>query len=249
MIIMDEKSYAESILAENSMAKNPMESMNLLARYYFYGGHKKRDIHEKLEEFLLRRDPNVNLVKWQTAIDRISARAGKYPLIQIESVPVTQKELDVCASVRGKQAKQLMFALICFAKFAYMVNKDNSGWVNKEDRDIFVAANVVTNRRRQAFMLHDLRDAGLIRFGKRVDNVNINVCCLDLDGAPVLSVTDMRNLGNQYQNYMGGGYIECAGCGLVVRKMSNAQKYCRECASDVHKKKAADTSAKKRIAS
>ena len=79
-------------------------------------------------------------------------------------------------------------------------------------------ANVQISTKRQSLMLSDLRDIGVIRSSKKVDNVNINVLCLDDDGDPVMQVTDFRNLGNQYLMYHGHQYIECASCGLVVPK-------------------------------
>ena len=77
----------------------------------------------------------------------------------------------------------------------------------------------------------------MIRFSKKVDNVNINVLCLDEGGDPVMQVTDFRNLGNQYLMYHGHQYIECASCGLVVPKKNNSQRYCKHCGEERNRQK------------
>lgn len=240
-IVLNECEYVEKILKGCILGPKPTETLSRIARYYFsVDGFKKSDVHTELEKFMLRCDPTINLVKWQDTIDRIVKGASKFPLICIESVPITEMEIAVCDSLDGVQSRRLMFTLICLAKYSNMLNEKNGGWVNKQDKEIFKLANVVTSIKRQSLMLNDFREAGLIRFSKKVDNVNINVQCLDSDGEAVLSVSDFRNLGYQYMRFHGGSYIECEECGLVIKKRSNAQKYCHDCAVDVNRQRARD---------
>ena len=119
-----------------------------------------------------------------------------------------------------------------------MANEQNAGWVNRPDKEIFKLANVVTSVKRQSLMLNDLRSSGLIRFSRKVDNININVQCIDMDGDAYLQITDFRNLGYQYMRYCGEPYFECAECGIVIKRMSNAQKYCHDCAVDINRQNA-----------
>ena len=84
-------------------------------------------------------------------------------------------------------------------------------------------------------MLNDLRDAGLVEFGKKVDSTNIRVTCIDDDSPVVARITDFRNLGFQYSMLNGERFIECACCGMVVKPASNRQKYCKSCALEVNR--------------
>lgn len=240
-IVLNESDYVERILKRYVLGPKPTETLSRIARYYFsVDGYKKSDVRTELENYMLRCDPTINLVKWQDTIDRIIKSAAKFPLIHIESVPITEKEMSICDSLDGVQSRRLLFTLICLAKYSNLVNEKNGGWVNRQDREIFRLANVVTPIKRQSLMLNDFRAAGLIRFSKKVDNVNINVLCLDDDGTSVLDVTDFRNLGYQYMRFHGGSYIECEECGLVIKKRSNAQKYCHDCAVDVNRQRTRD---------
>lgn len=252
-IVLNEYEYVESVLQEHRLGPKPTETLTRVARYYSsFDGAKKSDVRNQLEEFMLRCDPSINLVKWQETLDRIVKGASKYPLVDIESVPITEKELAICdglskdtvrrdlsmyKSTTGKPMKRLLFTLICLAKYSDLVNSNNGGWVNRTDKEIFRLANVVTPIRRQSLMLNDLREFGYIRFSRKVDNVNINVQCLDHDGEPVMHIKDFRNLGYQYMRYCGETYIECQQCGLVVKQRNNSQKYCPDCAVDVNRQK------------
>lgn len=239
--MLNEREYVEGILDGCVLGPKPTETLSRIARYYFsVGNFKKSEVHTELENFMLRCDPAINLVKWQDTIDRIVKSATKFPLIHIESVPITEKEMDICDSLDGVQNRRLMFTLICLAKYSDLVNEKNDGWVNRPDKEIFKLANVVTSIKRQSLMLNDFRSAGLIRFSKKVDNVNINVQCIDNDGSPVLEINDFRNLGYQYMRFHGGAYIECEECGLVIKKRSNAHKYCHDCAVDVNRQRSRD---------
>ena len=210
-----------------------------------------------LEDFLIKADPAINIVMWQDAIERQIKNAEKYPLLEIESVPVTQKELDACTGLTaaagrkrfsgpkagvGKQSVmgRLLFTMICLAKFGNIVNEQNDSWVNRQENEVFRLANIDTNSKRRALMYSDLRDIGLIRFSKKVDNINVRVTCVDPDGEPVLAVTDFRNLGNQFRMYCGEPYFECASCGLVVKRKNNSQLYCEDCGVIMNRKKTLD---------
>lgn len=239
-IVLNERECAMEALQRCVLDTKPLETLGRVAKYYRAEGYRKSEIHSMLESFMLKCDPAINIVKWQDAIDRQIEDAKKFPLIELDGVPITQSELDSCSGLAGKQMKRLMFTLICLAKFCNAVNGKNNNWVNRPDKEIFKMANVVTSLKRQSLMLNDLREAGLIRFSRKVDNININVPCVDNTGTPVLIITNYRNLGYQYMRYCGEPYFECASCGVVIKSTGNNHKYCSDCAADIHRQKARD---------
>lgn len=237
-VVLNERIYAEGLLAENSLTTKPIEALTIIARYYLWVGHPKKEIARLLEEHLIRSDPKANIVKWRPIINRISKASDRYPLVQLESIPVTEAEIDSCQKVSGVQRQRLAFTMLCFAKFYNSVNPQNNGWVNKTDREVFSAANVLEKVRTQSLLVSDLWDAGLIEFSKKVDNVNSRVTFICDDSPVVLNVTDFRNLGNQYMMYMGHPYIECQSCGAVVRRVGKRKRFCRACAEENHRAQA-----------
>ena len=51
-----------------------------------------------------------------------------------------------------------------------------------------------------------------------------------MDGESVLEISDFRELGYEYLNYIGDDkFIRCSECSRLVRKNNNRQKYCNDC--------------------
>lgn len=239
-IILDEKVYVENILESPELGKKPSETLSRVAKYYRASGYKDREIAGLVEDFLLKCDPNINIVKWQNMIDKVVRSSAKYGLIRISGVVITRSEMDCIESIGSKTLQRLMFTLLCVAKYCNAVNPKNNNWVNKPDKEIFALAGIKATIKKQSLMINDLWSAGYIAFSNVVNNININVCIVDNDSEPVMVITDFRNLGNQLLMYQGEPYMECGCCGVVVKRNSNAQKYCNDCANEVNIKKTTD---------
>ena len=58
-------------------------------------------------------------------------------------------------------------------------------------------ANIKTSIKRQSLMFAELRNAGFIRFSKKIDNLNVQVLFMT-PGETAIHIQDFRNLGYQY---------------------------------------------------
>lgn len=236
-IVLNEKACAEFAIENLTLGNKPIETLGRVARYYYSEGYKKKEIVGLLEDFVLKCDPAINIVKWQSAIDRQARGADKYKLIDIPGVSITQREMEKIQSIDGKLLQRLMFSMLCLAKYGNAVSPNNNCWVNRKDKEIFKLANIAITSKRQSLMINDLWTMGFIGYSRVVDNVNINVKIIDEESPTVLFVSDFRNLGNQYMRYCGEKYIECHCCGKVVKQNKNKQKYCNECAVEINRQK------------
>lgn len=236
-IVLNEKACAEHAIANLTLGSKPIETLGRVARYYYSEGYKKREIGSLLEDFMLKCDPTINIVKWQATIDRQVNSADKYELIDIPGVAVTKSEMEQIKKIEGKLLQRLMFTMLCLAKYGNAINPNNNSWVNRKDKEIFSLANITITTKRQSLMINDLWTLGYIGYSRVVDNININVKIVDDESPVELFVTDFRNLGNQYMRYCGEKYIECQCCGVVIRKDSNVQRYCRDCAAEINRQK------------
>ena len=244
-IILNEREHAEAALQNLVLNKKPIETLSCVAKYYYSEGYKRKEIEQKLESFLLRCEPDISILKWQNTISWLVRGAEKYPLVEIDHIPITRNEIALCNKQKSKHKQQLLFTLICFAKFSNKVTSGNSNWVNRQDREIFKAANIAISVKRQSLMLNDLREEGYIKFSKRVDSINIIVLCLDNESEPELYISDFRNLGFQLAHHNGESYFECQSCGVTVKKKVNNQKYCSDCAAKANREKALENWHKK----
>lgn len=236
-IVLNERACAEYALDNLSLGAKPIETLGRVARYYYSIGYKKKDIGSLLEDFMLKCDPAINIVKWQAAIDRQVSSADKYELIDISGISITRAEIDKIQQIDGKLLQRLMFTMLCLAKYGNAVNPKNNNWVNKKDKEIFSLANISLTTKRQSLMINDLWTMQYIGFSRVVDNININVKIIDDSSPTVLYISDFRNLGNQYMRYCGEKYIECECCGKVVKENHGKQHYCNECAIEIDRQK------------
>ena len=102
-IVLNEYEWAEQMISNHELGNKPIETLNRVAKYYFENRYSKREIRKLLDTFLTQCDPSVSLVHWSETLDRVAKNVGKFPLIRLDGVRITQKELDKIESLGGKQ--------------------------------------------------------------------------------------------------------------------------------------------------
>ena len=219
-----------------SLGKRPYDTIVRVAKYYKSEGYSKADIRKKVEQFMIRCDPTISLVKWEASINSALAVAEKYPLICIDGVEITKEELMIIDSISGVLLQRLLFTLVCLAKLGNAMNPKNNNWVNRPQNEIFKLANINITSKRQSLMINDLWRAGMVEYSKLVDNTNLRVTAV-CDGIYYATIDDFRNLGNQYMQYLndGEGYFNCEICGITLKQRGRNQKYCECCAEEMNR--------------
>ena len=246
-IILDEREWAENAIAYKQLGAKPSATLSRVARYFRQvDGYSKSEVRKKIDDFLLQCDPKASIAKWDNLLDSIVSDSDKRPLVDIEGISITEGELCVIDTLLSRQPKRLAFALMCSAKYYNLVNAMNNNWVNTPDREIMKMANISTSVRRQSQMLREMRDAGLLEFSKKIDNLNVQVLFINQDSPTIIHITDYRNLGNQYLLYCGEPYFKCAQCGLTIKRNKNVQKYCSDCAAEMYIKKSVESVMRRR---
>ena len=243
MIVMNEREWAEDMIAAHSLGAKPFETLYRVARYYLDSNVPKQDVRKLLDAFLLQCEPSSSLPKWSDVLDSALALACKREAVMLDAIEITEPEMARIDALRGRQLRRLAFTLLCLAKYWNAVLPGGGGWVNNRDAEIMRLANIKTSIRRQAALYHSLYELGLIRFSRKVDNTNVCVSFLE-PGVPVMRVTDLRNLGYQYLMAHGEPYFPCRNCGIVTKytnpQESWKQKYCTACAAEMELKQRAE---------
>lgn len=232
---MNETQAAENIIANKVVGKKPMQDINLLARYFLtYPDENgkfptKKELIVTLQEYLKGQYDDYQSVKWQELIEKAIKRAKTSPIIDLEYIPVTQRELDIIKDISNKKLEKLAFTCLVVAKYYNLRSPSNNGYVNLDYSSLFKLARVTATTYEQPLLLNDLKQKGLVQRCKKVDNPNFKVLFIDDTSDIVLKVNDLRELGYTYLEYLGEPFIRCAGCGVLMRKKSNAMKYCKDC--------------------
>lgn len=234
MIILNEKEYCENVLRTGELGDKPFQTLSLLAKYYYHHlGYRRSRISKCLYTIMEQCYPRFNImkVKIADACESIAAKAGKYPLYEIDGIWITQSELDIIDQLKDEKMQRVLFTLLCLAKLGNAKREKNNGWVNVETREIFNLARVSCRVPDRDFMLGKLGKMGLLEFPKKNDNISNRVTFINDASEKVLKVNDFRELGYEYKKFKGHNYIRCRECGILIRGNKNGTKqYCSACA-------------------
>ena len=239
-IVLNEYEWAERMINNHDLGKRPVETLNRVAKYYLTTGYSKREIRRMLDTFLVQCDPSASLPSWSDVLDKIAKNVDRRPIIQMDGIDVTVKEMEAIEKLEGKQLRRLAFTLLCVAKYWDAVSERNDHWVNTSDREIMQMANIRPSIRQQSNMFAELKARGMIQFSKKIDNLNVKALFIE-DGETAIHIHDFRNLGYQYLKYYGAPYFECVNCGLVVKNKGHGHKYCLDCATEMRIKKSVES--------
>lgn len=238
-VVLNETKQAEYIIEKGEVGNKPTSTLFLLGKYYRQKENlDKEQTINKLNEFMVKNYKNYNPVLWEDVIEDIAKKANKYPLREIDSIGITQSELDKIAELHNIKYEKLLFTMLCYAKLYNTISENNNGWVNTDIQELYRVARVTVKYRKDKFLfLNDIESTGLISFSNKNDNLNLKINFCDMDGESVLEVSDFRELGYEYLNYIkDGSFVICKRCNRLVRKKSKhdySTKYCSECAKFV----------------
>lgn len=243
MYILNEKEYIRDILASG---KKPDVISNgylitLIAKYYFDREKSSEDLIEIVKKKIL--DFNIegyqeyryaNKIK-KTCIELYELESENL-FRELEYVPIYEKELKVVESLPNDRQKKFMFTLYAIARY---MNCD--GWINKKDSkglsEVFKLANITLSSDKKNELLNDLYSNGYIHFGKKINNLNIQVELSDENDNVVYKITEFNNIGNQYIGNFKKGYKQCKCCGKKIKNTVVNKLYCNKCAKETNKNK------------
>lgn len=231
-VVLNETKQAEYIIEKGEVGTKPTSTLFLLGKYYRQKENLDKDqTVNKLNEFMVKNYKNYNSALWEEGIEDIAKKANKYPLREIDSIGITQSELDKIAELHNTKYEKLLFTMLCYAKLYNTISENNNGWVNTDIQELYRVARVTVKYRKDKFLfLNDIERTGLISFSNKNDNLNLKINFFDMDGESVLEISDFRELGYEYLNYIGDDkFIRCSECSRLVRKNNNRQKYCNDC--------------------
>lgn len=182
--------------------------------------------------------PCYHPVSWSSSIEKYANAADKYPLCKCKGIWITARELKTIEELQDKVLERLAFTLLCLAKFMNFKSPDNNGWINYSNGEIYSMACINTTAFEKDIKINRLRELGLIKYAKKVNNLGIQVLYIDEDSEKALFVSDFRKLGYEWRLYKGENYIRCACCQILTKNTNGKKQYCKKCADSIDKEKA-----------
>ena len=204
----------------------------IIAKYLRSQNKTDKDIRNTLDRYMKLSFKDYNSVLWANTLDKVVRTSKKRKLINIDKIDLTESELNTVSQIDSKPCQRLLFTMLCFAKFFNIVNPNNNGWVNYNLKKIYSIARVQCNCRRHGEYERFLIQSGFLSESNKIDNVNLKVTFINDNSKVVLSVSDFRELGYEWELYNGSNQIiHCVDCDRLIKKnkYNNQTKRCKEC--------------------
>jgi hypothetical protein len=198
-MVLNERKYAIKALATFEFDESITSTLFIIAKYLHYIENKTNtEIIDCLDKFMQKVYMDYNKVSWLKLFTQAIESSIKYPLIEIDFIPITMSELNTINSLTSEQEKRVLFAMLCYAKYYNIVNPENNGWVNTDAKIIFKSAHVQKNIDEQYKMLYDMANRGHIATSKNMSTLNKQVLFINNDSEVILKISDFRDLGYEY---------------------------------------------------
>lgn len=263
--LLNEKEMIEEIIntgkLEGKVYDKKFSAIKRIAKYYISQGMDENEIEKNILLWLKkympieynRRDAIIHFVgdndynKYDLCqciryLIRQADRTYK-PYITIDSINITENELEAIKGVNNDTLKKVLFGYIIWNKI--LIKRYGGEYINSRyTNQIFKMIGIYEkkNFRQKYGLLRKLQDLGLIKIYRNC-GIYVNV---EEGGDVVMTVTDLtQSLGLQYDKYIVPSLKtkKCECCGRLFMYKTKREKYCCE----VCKKKADREKAKQRM--
>lgn len=161
-------------------------------------------------------------------------RAAKRPLYELESIKITESEMDKIQSIKDKRLERLMFVLLCMAKFQRDTIGFDNNLVDISVVDLFRMAHMTAPVDKRDDMLHELMLKGMISFPQKIDSCGMFVNIVDESDRMVIEInqTDAQDLSLAYQAFVNPKkFTRCSVCKKIIRA-NVSDGICDDCANN-----------------
>ena len=228
MIILNEVKEAELILKNADLSFCDVTKMiNLLIRYFINNkGYSEEAAINETVNHIKKYRAGFTGSQWKTTMEKIAKSAHSKPLRNIESVPVTQKEIDKINELPTDQCKKVAFTYLVLAKMNYISYRHL--WVNTADTEIMCTANINHNFDDFYKVLNILYTSEYVTPARSMLKTSIEVNFADVDGEPKFNVNHLMNLGLWWEYINGANYRFCVDCGMIFKPKSGSHIHCNK---------------------
>lgn len=218
--------------ADKDIRSDVYYKFGVVARYLYHVEDKKpKAIRAELAALAERLDQNYDEDYWTAVITKIlNGKYKKKNIVDIDYIPISSAEIDAIKTVDGMDKQRVLFALLCLAKYRKTYSGGSTdGWVDISPQDLFKLANSkITSSKRRLDVIRSLYVGGQISLSKKITNTSIHVNIIGGDDEGC-AVSDFRDLGYLYEEYLGKEFGRCCVCGRLIQKDGCYKKYCKEC--------------------
>lgn len=241
MIMYNEKDVVGEIIANHDKPYKMTyyKLIRYIAMYYYDEWHELRigqyvdNVLEKMREFNF----DISYQEWKFVqytrrfCKKLISGKARHELLDIRSVNITRKEMNIIQSAETEKQQMLMFTFFVVAKISIAP----SGWINYDLKDVFDLADVKLTKLNRHKMIHELYAQKLIRLNEYPDKRGYYIELQDDSNDIMMTITDFEHVGRQYLEKYKDGWKMCERCKRMIRMHAPNQKYCKKCAEIIKK--------------
>lgn len=235
-IILNERKYIEEVLAGN---RKPEElSIKKFIKLLAYYNRNVLELStkknaDKIIETAARCYPEFSITGFSQVIDHYVNMSKTKRLIEIESIPVTEREFKIIRSLYSVACERVLFTMLVYAKYNNLLRSIDGNWTNIPLKTVWKVSRVTGSNDEKYEIVRKLLKKKLITQSRNSSSNNFKVNIVDNSSPIVLEITDMRELGLQYLRFVGRQIDKnikiCRKCGIHYRALSSNQLYCKKC--------------------
>lgn len=258
-IVLNEQKIINAALNDKIIDDIPTKTLRVLIKhYYLQGMEDKITLKEQLLYFMEQNYTGYKRSKWEKSVDGIVNRfiknINKYKvkiqLTNIESVNVTQSELDKITEIRElvdlddlskKNLEKICFIILIYAKISNQELNNKEGWINKSCSTILKEARVNLKGDEKKRIFNHLYNLGYISQRAANDKTSMKINFIDVEEVSdvVITVDDFENVLYYFLNWKGEKWRRCEyvnenkeNCNkwFKLKSPNSNQKYCNICA-------------------
>ena len=224
----NEKKYAENMLQNGFIKNKILFELRILAKYFFYLGKNRNDVRQNVVQFCEHYCPNFNEIKYRKLINDVCNYAKNNKLIKINSVLISNEELNKIKSLNDLKLEKLMFVMLVICKCYNEILNSNNNKVYANLTDLFSLAKLNIRVSARQKMIKELIDKEFITMSLNC-NYTVKICdkhCTNIG----IEINDFNNFVWIYEDYLGLIKIkDCVVCGDRIKANSSNHRYCAKC--------------------
>lgn len=250
--LANERKYVEDMIKSKTLNVNrPGKDINSLIKYLYEQNPKitKQELIDQLNKVLLEIVQDEKAVKrWQVSIkeyvDTFMSYANNFKgLSHVESVTITEHELDMIMDLQDKKLEYVAFALLVYLKIKNKINDKQDLFVTTNDEDIKIIKKITgyktLSTKQCALMINELQNRGYTKNGIG-GAVSSKLIYVDYDSEDVIEIFDFTvdNIHLYYKTFLNGDrVVHCKQCGKITIPNGNRTEYCEHCGSITERKR------------
>lgn len=233
MVLNEELYIKDLILGQNGEVRNLKQQIEMITKYNYHI-LKMSDIenYNSVVGWMSKNNNEFCENNYSNIITHYIKKAQKSVIHNIESIVITENELNTIREQNNIRYEKILFVLLCMAKYQREVNGFDNGLVVYNISKLFKDSRVVVAKDDREVVLHELLQRDLIGLPLKNNTKCLLIKFID-DSSPekmLINDLDCKELAYTYLNFIGNSKIfRCKKCGKFIKKTKKYGDLCKEC--------------------